>query len=138
MQDYEKLKVFQRSDAVVERVYAVTQTFPSAELYGLSSQLRRAAVSVPANIVEGAVRGSGREFARHLSIALGSAAEVGYLLRLSGRLRYAEPAVAKLLAAEYAEICRMLNALYLRVLQQSAPARTAEAKRGSAVLTTNH
>jgi four helix bundle protein len=81
-----KLKVFDRAHGLAIRVYRLTATFPNAERYGLCSQLRRAAVSVPTNIVEGCARQSAREYDRFLDVALGSAAEVGYLLELASDL----------------------------------------------------
>jgi four helix bundle protein len=68
MQDYRQLRVWSQSHALVLSVYSATVAFPKTELYGLSSQLRRAAVSVPSNIAEGASRSSGNDFARFLEI----------------------------------------------------------------------
>lgn len=87
-QSYMDLLAWQRGCDLVEAVYVVTRHFPTEETYGLRSQLRRAAVSVPGNIAEGAERWGRAEFAHHLSIAMGSLAEVRTYLELSLRLRY--------------------------------------------------
>ena len=80
---YKKLRVWQAADQLAHRVYQATKGFPRAEQFGLMSQLRRAAVSVPTNLVEGQARKGRREFKQFVSIALGSLAEVEYLLEFS-------------------------------------------------------
>lgn len=77
---YRKLIAWQKSDLLAGKVYEVTNDFPKSEIFGLTSQLRRAALSVPANIIEGYARNSKNEFHRFLSISLGSLAEVEYFL----------------------------------------------------------
>ena len=76
MKSHRDLDVWKRSVCFVSDVYAVTRTFPPEEMYGLVNQMRRAAVSVPSNIAEGAARDSQKEFLRFLSIAVGSLAEI--------------------------------------------------------------
>lgn len=88
MRDHRKLEIFDLSDRLVIGVYDATRSFPADELYGLVSQMRRAAVSVVANIVEGCGRRTEPEFDRFLDIAFGSIRELGYLIDLSGRLGY--------------------------------------------------
>ena len=83
MQRFNDLKVWQRSHALVLEVYRRTASFPDGERFGLISQLRRAAVSVPTNIAEGSKRQRSQDYARFLNIAEGSLAEVEYLLLLS-------------------------------------------------------
>ena len=84
----ENLEVFHLADALVAQVYRWTQGFPPEERYGLQSQLRRAAVSIATNIVEGCSRTSTKDYLRFMEIARGSAQEVKYLLGLSRRLGF--------------------------------------------------
>jgi four helix bundle protein len=86
MQDYRKLEAWQKAHALVLRTYGKTATFPKAELFGLTSQMRRASVSIPANIAEGCYRGQ-RSLAQSLAIALGSAGELEYYIILAGDLK---------------------------------------------------
>lgn len=85
---WKNLEVWKLADAFALEVYRVTKKFPREEVYGLTSQLRRAALSVPTNIVEGYSRRGDRELRRFLDIALGSLAEVKYLLHFSHSLNY--------------------------------------------------
>ena len=89
MRDYKKIEAWKLADDLAVRVYEITRGFPKEELYGLTSQLRRAAVSVPANIAEGSARGSKKDYLHFLYIARASLTEVQYLLHLAGRLGYA-------------------------------------------------
>ena len=88
MRDYKNIKAYQFADDLVIEVYKVTKDFPREELYGLTSQLRRAAVSIPTNIDEGASRQHKRDYLHFLYIARGSSSETEYLLHLSNRLGY--------------------------------------------------
>lgn len=88
MRDHRQLRAFQLADELVLTVYKVTRNFPSDELYGLRSQIRRSAVSVPSNIVEGCGRASQNEYVRFLDIAFGSLRELAYQLELSHRLGF--------------------------------------------------
>jgi four helix bundle protein len=85
---YERLLAWQRAHALTLRIYALSRTWPADERFGLISQVRRAAASVPTNIAEGAAKLGSSEFRRFLDIALGSQAEVRYLLQLAGDLGY--------------------------------------------------
>jgi four helix bundle protein len=82
MRDHTKLRAFELADEVALLVYKVTAGFPKEEVYGLTSQMRRAAVSVPSNIVEGCARDSQADYLRFLNIALGSLRELHYQLGL--------------------------------------------------------
>lgn len=85
---YKKLLAWRKADEFCRNVYLITQQFPKTEIYGLTSQLRRAAVSVPTNLVEGAARRNTNEFKQFINIAIGSLAETEYLLELSQALGY--------------------------------------------------
>ena len=85
---WEKLDVWKLADELAYQVYLTTRSFPKEEIYGLTSQLRRAALSVPTNIVEGYSRKGDKELARFLNISLGSMAEAKYLIYFSHRLEY--------------------------------------------------
>lgn len=88
MRDHTKLRAFELADKVALLTYRVTRCFPHEEIYGLTSQMRRASVSVPSNIVEGCARESQSEFFRFLEISFGSLREVHYQAHLSMRLGY--------------------------------------------------
>jgi len=88
MRNYKNIKAYQLADTLVLVIYEVTKKFPKEELYGLVSQLRRAVVSIPANIAEGASRQHEKDYVHFLYIARGSAAEVEYLTDLACRLGY--------------------------------------------------
>ena len=90
VRDYRDLKVWQAGLKLAEAVHAVTTDFPKAEVFGLISQLRRAAVSIPSNIAEGHARDSTKEFLRFISIAMGSLAELETQLTLACRLGFLE------------------------------------------------
>lgn len=88
MRDHTKLKAFEMTDEIALLAYRVTAAFPKEEQYGLTSQIRRAAVSVPSNIVEGCARDSQADYLRFLTIAFGSLRELRYQLHLSRRLQF--------------------------------------------------
>jgi four helix bundle protein len=111
IRSYRELRVWQLAMDVAEYVYSLASNFPKSETYGLSSQLQRAAVSIPANIAEGHGRGTTRDYLRHLSIARGSLAEVETFVLLALRLRYLNQADADGLLHRLDEISRMLRGL---------------------------
>ena len=111
--DHRKLRVFQNADRAVEVIYRITQRFPTAERYGLQTQLRRAAVSVPCNIVEGCARRSPLEYLSFLNVATGSAAETAYLVGLSHRLGLMTAADHDPAAALYDTIVAGLKSLVI-------------------------
>lgn len=86
MRDFRNIKVWEKAHGITVAAYRVTKTFPREERYGLSSQIRRAAASIGANIAEGCCRGSTREFVRFLYVALASASELEYHLLLAADL----------------------------------------------------
>jgi four helix bundle protein len=88
MRPHEKLDVWKRSIELVVKIYEATEVLPTHERYGLTSQIRRAAVSIPANIAEGAARQTSKEFAHFLSIAQGSGSELETELLIAERLGY--------------------------------------------------
>jgi len=119
VQDFRKLKVWQRAHALTLNVYGATVGFPVEERYGLTSQLRRATASIPTNIAEGCGRGSDQDFARFLQIAMGSASEVEYLLLLALDLKFLDNAVHGSLHSGAEEIKRMLSALLTKLRAES-------------------
>ena len=88
MRDHKKLRAFELADEVALLTYRHTSSFPKAEQFGLTSQMRRAAVSVPSNIVEGCARDSAADYVRFLDIAFGSLRELDYQLSLATRLGF--------------------------------------------------
>jgi four helix bundle protein len=115
--DPKRLKVFGLADDLVAEVYGATQRFPAAERYGLQAQLRRAAVSVPTNIVEGCARSSSRDYLRFLVLALGSASEVNYLLGLAERLGVLKTDAA--LSEHSAQLVRAMQALVAAITRRA-------------------
>jgi four helix bundle protein len=88
MRDHNKLKAFELADELVTLAYRSTERFPKEELYGLTSQIRRSAVSVPSNIVEGCARETKADYLRFLYMAFGSLRELRYQISLSTRLNF--------------------------------------------------
>jgi four helix bundle protein len=116
---YRDLVAWQRAMGLVTEVYRVTQGFPKTELYGLTAQLRRAAVSIPSNIAEGQARKSYADFQRCLRNARGSMVEVETQLLIARNLGYLEETAARTLLAQTAELGRILNALLTALKKQS-------------------
>ena len=109
MRDFRSVKVWQKAHKMVLAIYKATVSFPREEVYGLVSQLRRAASSVPANIAEGCGCKGNREFARFLEIALRSASETEYHLLLARDLEYLDIGTYDTLNDQVTEIKRMLT-----------------------------
>ena len=108
---YKDLKVWQKAMNLVEEVYRLTANFPREELYGLVSQLNRAAVSVPSNLAEGSSRRSTKEYLRFVRISLGSVAELETQVELAKRLKFITELQQNILTNLLDEVGRMLNGL---------------------------
>ena len=115
MKDFRELKVWEKSHHLVLSIYNVTSGFPKEEAFGLTSQIRRASVSVPANIAEGCGKTGDNEFTRYLYIAMGSASELEYELLLAHDLKYLDDKNYEILTTELIEIRKMLNGLIQRI-----------------------
>ena len=110
-QSYRDLVAWQKGIELVTEIYRLTQQFPREELYGLSNQLRRAAVSVPSNIAEGQARFSPKEFHHFLAAARGSLVEIETQIIIADKLRYLNPEASQSILERAAELGRILNGL---------------------------
>ncbi|HJZ99765.1 MAG TPA: four helix bundle protein [Candidatus Solibacter sp.] len=108
---FRELRVWQRGMELVVEVYRVSANFPQRETYSLTSQIRRAAVSVPSNIAEGHTRESTKEYLNHLSIAQASLAEVEAQLEIAKRLEYLRPEPTEVLLKRAVELGKQVYAL---------------------------
>ena len=108
---FRDLDVWQQSMSLVEDVYRVSRTFPSDERFGLTSQLRRSAISIPSNIGEGGRRKRRKAFLHHLDIALGSQGEVDVQLEIAQRLQYLSAVDYESVVERVSRVGRMLNGL---------------------------
>jgi four helix bundle protein len=113
--NHEKLEVFHLAHELARDVYELTESWPASERFVLQSQIRRAAVSIPSNIVEGCVRQSSRDYAHFINIALGSAAELNYLLLLAAEVRPAEEDRLNRCRDSSTHVVRALQKLHLAV-----------------------
>lgn len=111
VRNYQELIVWQRAMDLVEEVYKASKGFPREEIYGLTSQIRKAAVSVPSNIAEGQGRRTTPDFLRHLSIAYGSLREVETQTLIADRLRYLGREKCQKIMSLAGEVGRLLNGL---------------------------
>lgn len=111
MRDHTKLRAFELSDEVAVLIYGTTKEFPKEEIYGRTSQMRRAAVSVPSNIVEGCARSTEAEYLRFLEIAFGSLRELHYQIGLSGQLGYFSDSEIQAVEEKVIETEKVLNGL---------------------------
>jgi four helix bundle protein len=119
-QGYQDLVAWQKAMELVTTVYRVTRSWPQEEQYGLTSQVRRAAVAIPSNLAEGHGRSGRREFAHHVSIAYGSLCELETQLLIAQRLDYSDAEATESLMNRIADVRRLTNGL-LRSLQSSTP-----------------
>jgi four helix bundle protein len=115
MRPHEKLEVWKRAVDLVIRIYEVTKSFPSEEKFGLVSQIRRAAVSIPANIAEGAARQTDKDFFHFLSVAQGSASGLETELLIAQRLKYIEIENYQKIYEELNAIARMIVGLSQKI-----------------------
>jgi four helix bundle protein len=111
MQSYKDLVVWQKSMSLVTAVYKVTKAFPREEIYGLTSQMRRCAVSIPSNIAEGQGRATKGEFVQFLCHARGSLFELETQISISGELGYMDLQQTTALLEQLTEVARILNGL---------------------------
>jgi four helix bundle protein len=107
--DFRRMKVWQKGHELTLQIYQATLQFPKEELFGLTSQIRRATASIPTNIAEGCGRGSDAELARFMQIAMGSASEVEYQLLLAHDLQYLDAVMHQQLHDNVIEIKKMLG-----------------------------
>jgi len=121
IESYRDLVVWQRAMDLVVDCYRLSRAFPDSERFGLTSQIQRAAVSIPANIAEGRGRRTTKEFIRHLSIAYGSLCEIETHLLIAIRLEFINKAQAEPLLAEAGAISRMLNGLQASLRRKLTP-----------------
>lgn len=115
MKDFRQLQVWKKSHELVLDIYTITSKFPKNELFGLTSQIRRASSSIPTNIAEGCGRGSDADFCRFLQISMGSASETEYELQLAHDLGYLDDAVYESLNRKVIEVKRMLSSLIVKI-----------------------
>ena len=119
MRDYTKIEAWRLADDLTVAVYERTRSFPKEEIYGLTSQLRRASYSVPANIVEGASRESKKDYLHFLYIARGSLSETQYFIHLAQRLQYLSPEEADTLREQMKVAFACLHGL-IRAVEKEA------------------
>ena|SRR3989344_735456 len=113
--DYRKLEVWKKSILLVQEIYFVTKKFPSDEKFGLVTQMRRAAVSIPSNIAEGKMRGTDPEFKRFLFIALGSGAELETQLEIAKNNKFLSEDIYRMNIESLSEVMKMLNSFIKKI-----------------------
>jgi len=119
MRDYTKIDAWRLADDLTVMVYESTKAFPREELHGLASQIRRAASSVPANIVEGSARETQRDYLRFLRIARGSLAEAQYFVHLAARLSFLTEEISSQLHQQTKQVFACLHGLILAVEREA-------------------
>jgi four helix bundle protein len=115
MRDFRKLIVWKKAHNFALEVYNISKLFPKEEIFGITSQIRRAALSIPTNIAEGSGKNTSKDFSRYLSIAAGSASEVDYLLLFIRELKIVDDSQVDKLLNEISEIKKMLNSLHSKI-----------------------
>ncbi len=121
IKSFRDLRVWQASMELVEEIYRLTRSFPREEIYGLTSQMQRAAVSVPSNIAEGHTREHTKEYLHHLSISQASLAELETQLEISARLRYVSREHLELVLKQIRSLGRQMYALRNSLVTSRAP-----------------
>ncbi len=134
MRDYTKIKAWALADDLTVAIYKETKAFPKDEMYALTSQIRRAAYSVPANITEGASRSSHKDYLHFLYIARGSLHETHYFVHLSSRLGYFDSDTKERLTAQAEEVSRTLTGLIRAVEKETNPIARTAAKLSSLIV----
>jgi four helix bundle protein len=118
VRDYKKIKAWQLADNLALVIYKATKNFPKSELWGITSQMRRAAVSVPANIIEGSARRYKNEYLQFLYTAIASLAELGYYIKFSKDIGYVNDAKFEELNSKYEETVKVIRGL-IRYIERS-------------------
>lgn len=116
MQDFNNLTIYQDSYNLVLKIYKLTERFPKAEQFNITSQLRRSSLSVTLNIAEGASRGGDKEFSRFLQISLGSLAELLVIVQLSTELKFINTIEQEELIQSYVKLRKMIISLRTKLL----------------------
>ena len=119
MRDYKKIKAWEYADDLTVSVYRHTKTFPREEIYGFTSQMRRAAYSVPANIAEGSARDTKKDYLHFLYIARASLTETQYFIHLSGRLGYLNDEASEALQSQTKAVFSRLHGLIKAVEKEA-------------------
>ncbi|MGH2615398.1 MAG: four helix bundle protein [Thermomicrobiales bacterium] len=132
MGDFRKLQVWERAHWLTLDIYDVTRPFPKEEMFGLTSQMRRASASIPANIAEGSGRTGDTELARFLRIAMGSANELEYHLLLARDLGYLQPTHYERLTAEAQGVAKMLASFIARLRHANSQQPKASSQQPAA------
>ncbi|CAN5289144.1 four helix bundle protein [soil metagenome] len=126
--DFRDLRVWQDAVTLVERIYGLSKCFPKNELYGLQSQIQRAAVSIPSNIAEGHERGHLGEYIQFLHIARGSLAEFETQVIIANRLKYVDQPTLEQFVADITTPRRRLNALISALERRLPPGRSEKSR----------
>lgn len=124
MRDYTNIQAWKLADELTVAIYQATKMFPHEEIYGLTSQLRRASYSVPANIAEGSARGSKKEYLHFLYISRGSLSEAQYFVHLAQRLGYLSDTDAERLAGQTRQTFACLHGLIRAVEKEASSAES--------------
>lgn len=120
LKSYKELVVWQKSILLVKEIFVLTDSFPKSELYGLISQVRRAAVSIPSNIAEGYGRRSAKEYSQFYSISYGSALELETQLIIAQKLGFSKPKEFDTVVVLLEEVLKMLNSMTSKMRQLNA------------------